>query len=656
MAITARLPFAARRFELRTFTIMVRGLDLTGVSLGMQVRLSGDTPGAPLLSLATVTTVAAEGLKLESVATVDGLPVSTISGRINKASMSDAAGLGRVGEPGVPLRYTYAIRFAEVTRIAGDFWALPGTFDADNANPTGDYAGGDDSAPEPFSSATLMVAENEVVELRIDGAEILAALTDAAYESAAEAKVSEEKAAASAASINTTVEPTTEIVKAFVGSDDRMAMAIMDDASVLIPEPRDSNGLMTPRIDASTDAIADLQAAQALLPPENILRLKRASYDAPATVRVQSSSSVVSFSGADQLTPLVTGVVYDKADAKIGRLGGPWTLAGASYPSNLMLDQRNNIYYAGGPITGGNPQILLHIDAGVTQIGWMGEGALYVGVQIDGQLSAATGHLASPAPSGGGFRAHRLTLQSSASPRLVQIFLPRDAAVGDVQVNTGGSLLPLPARISPLVAFIGDSITEGTGATRRHLGWSQQTQLRLGIDSAAMAVGSSGWIKSIAQREKLSVRIPTLLTPKNGGPPDAAVIAMGVNDPIVQSLPNGGESGGITYVSHQAYQDEIRADMAAIRSGAPIMPIILLGPFGTVNGYNSDTQFKRDLIFEVVTEFNLVWTVDVQSWWSDPSDYTLWYEPADGVHPNNFGHSRMGQLAQRDILPILGAL
>ena len=180
MAISARLPFAARRFELRQFSIVVRGLDLTGVALGMQVRLTEDVGGAPILQLNTVTTAATEGLKLESVETVEGVPVSTITGRINKSTMSNAAGLARIGEPGVPSRFAYAIRFGEISRLVGDFWAIPGTYDADTANPSGAYAGGQNSAPNPWSSAALTIAEQDVVEVMMDGAELIGPLVAAA--------------------------------------------------------------------------------------------------------------------------------------------------------------------------------------------------------------------------------------------------------------------------------------------------------------------------------------------------------------------------------------------------------------------------------------------------------------------------------------------
>ena len=68
MALAARLPLAAWRYELCVRTIRIVGLDLTDWAAAgkvrAQVRLRPDTPGAALIDLTTVTTASAEGIKL----------------------------------------------------------------------------------------------------------------------------------------------------------------------------------------------------------------------------------------------------------------------------------------------------------------------------------------------------------------------------------------------------------------------------------------------------------------------------------------------------------------------------------------------------------------------------------------------------------------
>ncbi|GAA0439622.1 MULTISPECIES: hypothetical protein [Sphingomonas] len=98
MATDARWNMAFRRNNVRTFTIQLAGVDMTGKTMRQQVRLAPDTPGAPVIALETVTSASAEGLRLATVETVDGVPVSTIAGRYNLTTMRDKLPYG--GEVG----------------------------------------------------------------------------------------------------------------------------------------------------------------------------------------------------------------------------------------------------------------------------------------------------------------------------------------------------------------------------------------------------------------------------------------------------------------------------------------------------------------------------------------------------------------------------
>lgn len=89
-------------------TWQFEGEDWTGATFAMQVRLFNDAPGDPLLSLETVTTAAAEGVRLvyagtatvdahiaagrlnevpEGLASEDSLALSLVGVRINETSM-----------------------------------------------------------------------------------------------------------------------------------------------------------------------------------------------------------------------------------------------------------------------------------------------------------------------------------------------------------------------------------------------------------------------------------------------------------------------------------------------------------------------------------------------------------------------------------------
>lgn len=173
----ARIALVARRYEVARFTISVTGIDLTGVTMNMQVRLQRGTPGAPLISLATVTTAAAEGLKLDSVTTVNGLTTSIIKGRINQSTMNDATKVPFTGELGADTMLSYAMQWTiggdANTRIEGEFIVRDSAYGSDNA-PVGRPEGyGFQRLTSAGSSGSLTFGD-QVISVSISGAELLA--------------------------------------------------------------------------------------------------------------------------------------------------------------------------------------------------------------------------------------------------------------------------------------------------------------------------------------------------------------------------------------------------------------------------------------------------------------------------------------------------
>lgn len=88
MALFPPAPYdiKAGRFVVHEDYLDFVGFDFTGATFAMQVR---DRPngGALRADLSTVTTAAAEGVRLDSVTTVDGITTSRVAWRINKATM-----------------------------------------------------------------------------------------------------------------------------------------------------------------------------------------------------------------------------------------------------------------------------------------------------------------------------------------------------------------------------------------------------------------------------------------------------------------------------------------------------------------------------------------------------------------------------------------
>ena len=187
----ARLALFARRYEVARFSIAVEGIDLTGVAMGMQVRLQRGTPGPALIQLNTVTTAAAEGLKLDSVTVKDGVPTSIITGRINKSTMDDGTKVPFTGEVGQDDVLAYAMQWTlggdAQTRIEGDFIVRDSAYGSDSAplNRPAGY-GATSRAASAGGAATLSFGD-QVIKVSIAGAELLAPLLGSADASAAQA-------------------------------------------------------------------------------------------------------------------------------------------------------------------------------------------------------------------------------------------------------------------------------------------------------------------------------------------------------------------------------------------------------------------------------------------------------------------------------------
>lgn len=89
------------RWQALATTMRFIGVDLTGADFRLQVRLLPNTPGSPLVDLTKVSTAAAEGVRLISVETVDGQPVSTIGIRVNETTMEGLPFSGELGDSSV---------------------------------------------------------------------------------------------------------------------------------------------------------------------------------------------------------------------------------------------------------------------------------------------------------------------------------------------------------------------------------------------------------------------------------------------------------------------------------------------------------------------------------------------------------------------------
>ncbi len=173
MARSAHLPIAADRYEACVRQIIFRGIDLREVPLRAQVRLSADTPGAPLADLQTVINGNAEGLRVVDYQLLDGVPVTVLEFVINETTMEAMPYTGEVGDA-TPLAYDLQGTFAGRKRklVHGAFVVLPGVTGADDA-PANRPSGCDRShGGSTWSTATLTFSDDKA-EVTLAGLDLI---------------------------------------------------------------------------------------------------------------------------------------------------------------------------------------------------------------------------------------------------------------------------------------------------------------------------------------------------------------------------------------------------------------------------------------------------------------------------------------------------
>lgn len=120
---TGPLKLTANRWEPFIYTIDFEGFDYTGATFAMQVRAVKDSGGTALVNLATVGSVGTEGITIVGVTTTDGIPTTSISIRINEATVEALPEPAELGED-IVLRWDM-----QITPSGGNkYRALEGAF------------------------------------------------------------------------------------------------------------------------------------------------------------------------------------------------------------------------------------------------------------------------------------------------------------------------------------------------------------------------------------------------------------------------------------------------------------------------------------------------------------------------------------------------
>lgn len=193
MATSACLPIAADRAGPCVRTIFFEGLDLTGVTLAMELRLNPETPGPASIALGMGATANAEGLRLVGVSNTSGVPTSQVVLRINETTMKDASKVPYSGELGSASTLAYDLIgiFGQDKRrlMYGSFTALPTVYGMDNA-PANRPAGSGAAAADGGSSSATLQFGDQVIRVSIDGAEVIKQAAETVRAVASQAEVS----------------------------------------------------------------------------------------------------------------------------------------------------------------------------------------------------------------------------------------------------------------------------------------------------------------------------------------------------------------------------------------------------------------------------------------------------------------------------------
>ncbi len=190
--ITGRLDLTAwRNDDWYEYPLRVRGIDITGIALDMEVRRTGDTSGPALIALGKVTdgqngaTFETQGIHLRGVSTVDGVVTSDVRIRMDRATLQAMPYYGELGEAA---DFEYAFLIGGRTRLIGKFILPAHAYGSDNANEDrAESTGLGWRSDIPDAGATLSVSQDGGATIAIDGADLISVTAEEAKDAAAAA-------------------------------------------------------------------------------------------------------------------------------------------------------------------------------------------------------------------------------------------------------------------------------------------------------------------------------------------------------------------------------------------------------------------------------------------------------------------------------------
>jgi lysophospholipase L1-like esterase len=261
-----------------------------------------------------------------------------------------------------------------------------------------------------------------------------------------------------------------------------------------------------------------------------------------------SSTTPGALFGANGSGPLAEYFTYTRA-------GAP-ALLGTTFANNQYTTY-SSVNYGGGYQTYNvGAWSFLHYGSAV-EIWVLGNGGTFL-CKVNDQYITLT---PTATPNDGNLYYFYIPFGSAAYRRVE--FIGSNIAFGAVFTAATDTIQPAPVR-GPRVIVVGDSFTEGTGATSQVSGYVQVMCDALGWDDCwPSGVGSTGWLNNgLNPKVKFGSRLSTDVYPFS---PDIVIFAGGIND--------------WTLFTPAQIQAEVTADIQAVQANVPGVTVVVLSPF-----------------------------------------------------------------------------
>lgn len=207
-------------------------------------------------------------------------------------------------------------------------------------------------------------------------------------------------------------------------------------------------------------------------------------------------------------------------------------------------------------------------------------------------------------------------------PRLFKIATLANLYFGGVYTDANGSVwFPQDRANRPLISFLGDSYTQGTGSIGVR-NYANAVADVLNMDAFCDGLGGAGWntaspndpLNRFANSGAITTREPAIVC-----------TALGYNDN------NTGNVNGL--------KASVDATIAAIRAKWPRARVAIIGPWNPTGGTNAAIEIPRQAMIERATALGVPF-IDCEGIVT-PQNRAITVS-GDNVHPTAYGHQHLG--------------